>query len=339
MVALQLIGSPTSDFYFNLSLLYAKEVVTPAGFELLFAVVYPDGSWSVSTSIEQTSVRVSLLEMSELVKHASLVVPHIFCTKGLTDLRIFFEKVLQLPMVGASGYVLKLAQDKQLTKLICANAGVGVPRGKVFSTTADEPEIEASLKYPLILKPNRADNSDGLSLVHNKDEFKEGLKKGSSFDDQVIVEEYIPGREIRGAVIEVKGKFEVLPFIEYQVNAKSPIRFAEDKLKFDGNGNLVGQSDKLKIPADCPAILSDNLKENLSTLMIKSHKALGCRDFSMFDFRIHKQTGNPYLLEAGLFWSFSPKSMISSMLAAENKDLIEVTGQLWRQAAARKNKA
>jgi len=336
MIALQLVGSPTSDFFYNLSLLYAKEVVQPYGFDLKFVTAYPDGSWSVSSKLEDKTQKFSIEQMIAEVRSADLVVPHMFCQKGLTSIRILFEDILNIPLVGSSGHTVGITQNKFLTKTICEKAGIKVPDGHLIKISEEYTETK-NFKFPVIVKPNNADNSDGLALVKHPNELKKALKKSFEFDDEVLVEDYIPGREIRGAIIEIDGAFKTLPFIEYKVHSKRPIRYAEDKLKFDERGNLISQSDKNQIPAECPANLSSDLESQLSEMMINGHKALKCRDFSMFDFRIHENTNQPYLLEAGLFWSFSNTSMISAMISADNQNLVEVTDRIWNQAKLRQS--
>ncbi|MEM7183417.1 MAG: hypothetical protein AAF518_21075 [Spirochaetota bacterium] len=71
------------------------------------------------------------------------------------------------------------------------------------------------------------------------------------------------------------------------------------------------------------------------TRNVVTNFALGCRDYSLFDFRIHEKTEEPYMLEAELFWSFGKISMISRMLHANKQDLQEVTLELWHTAAKR----
>lgn len=336
--ALQLVGSTDSPFFFDLSVLYAKEVVRPPGFDLQFVIAYPDGSWSVSPTLSTTADRITLSQMIEEVKGADLLVPHLFCQAGLTSLRTFFEDVLHIPVVGSPGKVLDIAQDKHLTKLIAEDAGVPIPKGVKVSSMSEALLAMAEIGLPLIIKPNRTDNSDGLSLVTEQSDFEAAMQRAFDYSDNVLIEDYIPGRELRGAVLEVEGTYQVLPFIEYGVSEERPIRQREDKYKFDNKGSLLAQSDKILVPATCPATVSQATKEALSDAMISLHQGLGCRDFSMYDFRVHAETGSIYLLEAGLFWSFSEASMISSMLRAEGSDLMEITKKLWLQVAKRKNK-
>ncbi len=85
----------------------------------------------------------------------------------------------------------------------------------------------------------------------------------------------------------------------------------------------------------CPANVAPELFEKLANAARAAHIALGCRDYSLYDFRVHKETNEPYLLEAGLFWGFGEISMISRMLKADGHNLENVVLELWQTAAKR----
>ncbi|MGB3591462.1 MAG: hypothetical protein WBA16_07215 [Nonlabens sp.] len=335
MTALQLVGSPTSQFFFDLSMLYAGKVVCPVGFDLIYAVAYPDGYWQIKKDLHDVTPTLSLTEMMTGVKHCDVAVPHMFCEQGLTTVRILVEELLHIPMVGSNGYVLKIAQDKNWTKLIAQQAGIQVPNGVLLNNCESKAINRINLDLPVIIKPNNADNSDGLTLARTTPQLEKGVNTALTHDTNVLIEEYIDGRELRGGILHIDGRFEILPFIEYNVSETNPIRLATDKLEFDKDGNLKGQSAKEKIPATCPASIAEPLHQKLSKMMEVMFTALNCRDFAMFDFRIDKKTHEPFLLEAGLFWSFSSKSMMSNMLDAAGMNLEEVTSNIWHQAINR----
>merc|ERR1712176_1228476 len=67
----------------------------------------------------------------------------------------------------------------------------------------------------------------------------------------------------------------------------------------------------------CPADIDSVLLGKLEDLCVKSHRALGCRDYSLYDVRVDPD-GEPYFLEACLYCSFAPKSVIIAMSAAQN---------------------
>ena len=332
LTVLHVVGSPTSDFFFDLSMLYAAPVVRPAGFEALFAVVYPSGEWTLAARLDALGKRVSLSEMLARLPPVDVVVPHLFCPAGLTAYRSFFEDVLGLPLVGSSGTVLSVAQDKHLTRLVAQAAGVRVADA-VLVGSPERLDVDA-LGFPVVVKPNTADNSEGVALVRSAADLPGAVAAALRVDRQVLVEAFVPGREIRGAVVELDGRLEALAFIEYGVSEAHPVRLAANKLRLSEEGAVLGQERESAITSTCPAVLDEALRVELDGMMRTMHRALGCRDVSLYDFRIHRDTGEPYLLEAGLFWSFGPPSMVSQMLAASGRALEPVAAAVWRGRAA-----
>lgn len=327
---LHLAGSRVSEFYYNLSTIYAKEVVQPSGVSSYYAVVSPDGSWQLGTSIDSLSAKMSLQEAIANLPEVSVVVPHMFCFPGMTSYRGLFEDVLGLPVVGSPSHCTALATNKAQTKSVVSACGVPVAKAQLLQrgdTVAMEP--------PFIVKANSEDNSLGVSLVWNSSEIDEALAVGFENDETLLVEDYIPGRELRVAVVERGGELLVLPAIEYLVSPEHPIRTVDDKLELGADGMPEKQPTKPAAKVVCPAEVEPELFEKLASAAKRSHEALGCRDYSLYDFRVHAETNEPYLLEAGLFWSFSKISMISRMLEADGQSLEEVALELWSGAAKR----
>ena len=150
--------------------------------------------------------------------------------------------------------------------------------------------------------------------------------------NQVLAEEFIPGREIRVAVIERNNEFYVPAMIEYLVSTDYPIRYIEDKLDLNNLGLPYQQAKRTPLKSVCPANLENNLKDEIIFSAISAHKALGARHYSLFDFRIDERTNKPIFLEAGLFWSFSKLSMISKMLYSSGDNLLNTIDQICHEA-------
>ena len=327
---LHLAGSRISKFYHNLSTIYAKDVVEPAGVSSYYAVVNPDGFWQLGTSLDSLSEKMSVQEMISRLPQIDVVVPHMFCVPGMTSFRAFFEDVLGLPVVGSPANCTALSTNKAHTRSVVSASGVCVAKAQQLQrgdTVTMEP--------PFIVKPNSADNSLGLTLVWNKTQITEALRVGFEHDETLLVEDYIPGRELRVGVVERGGKLSVLPAIEYVFGEESPIRTLHDKYKLGSDGTPSKQPEKPGAKPVCPADVTPELFEKLADAAKQAHIALGCRDYSLYDFRVHAETSEPYLLEAGLFWSFGKISMISRMLLADGQSLEDVALELWRAAAGR----
>merc|ERR1712178_388522 len=157
------------------------------------------------------------------------------------------------------------------------------------------------------------DNSRGITLVKKEEDVAAAMDYAMSFDPRVVVDEYIAGREVRAACIEeVDGSLTVLPKIEYFLK---DIRTSAHKLQTGSDGKLTTNAIKAaKKDGDrqCPADLSPQLHERIDTMVKAAHKVLKCRHYSLYDLRIDADE-QPYILEAALFCSFSPLSVIPSM--------------------------
>lgn len=327
---LHLVGSPVSDFYDRLSVVYAREVVEPSNVISHCAAVHPDGSWQLGTSLDSLSQKLSLQEMISQLPEVDLVVPHMFCFPGMTSFRAFFEDILGLPVVGSSASCAALAVNKAQTRSVVSTAGVRVAKGQQLRRGDT-----LTIQPPFVVKPNSEDNSLGLTLVRSQEEIAPALGVGFEFDDTLLVEEYIPGRELRVAVIEREGQLYVPAMIEYLVSEDNPIRTVSEKLVLQADGTPYKQPDRPNATPVCPANVAPELFEKLAEAAKKAHVALGCRDYSLYDFRVHTDTQEPYLLEAGLFWCFSRISMISRMVVADEQNLEDLAMELWQGAAQR----
>jgi D-alanine-D-alanine ligase len=213
---------------------------------------------------------------------------------------------------------MALAAHKARTKAIVAAVGVKVPYGELL-----RPGDIPTIKPPAVVKPASSDNSIGVTLVKDMESYDAALKAAFECADEVIVEEFIElGREVRCGILVKDGKLVGLPLEEYAVDKHThPIRDYADKLKPADNGGLsLVAKDHTKAWIVDP---SDPITESVQEVAKKCHQALGCRHYSLFDFRIDPQ-GQPWFLEAGLYCSFSPKSVVATMARAAGISLDEL---------------
>ncbi|MCL2930082.1 MAG: hypothetical protein MGG37_19575 [Trichodesmium sp. MAG_R01] len=142
-----------------------------------------------------------------------------FCVPGMTSFRGLFEDVLGVPVFSSPSDSSALSCNKAQTRSVVSTFGVRVPNAQVVCQGDS-----VTMQPPFIVKPNTEDNSLGLTLVWEPEEIAEALRAGFEHDETLLVEDYIPGRELRVAVVERKGKLSVLPAIEYLVTKDNPIR-------------------------------------------------------------------------------------------------------------------
>lgn len=312
---LHLVGSAYNDFYCNLSRDYAESCLlataNPSLYDFLIAYVTPDSQWRFPDSLSEEDIAVakpmSLLDAIEFItaQNIDLVLPQMMCIPGMTHYRALFD-LLKIPYIGNTPDVMAIANHKAITKAIVAAAGVKVPFGELLRQ-GDVPTI----KPPAVIKPATAADSLGVSLVKDAADYAAALKKAFEYASEVIVEEFIePGREVRCGIIVKDGELVALPLQEYLIDPdETPIRSYDDKFKKDpGNSNL--RLSAKKYIAGWIVEPHDPIVQKVQQMAKKSHLALGCRHYSLFDFRIDPK-GEPWFLEAGLYCIFDHKSVIA----------------------------
>lgn len=189
----------------------------------------------------------------------------------------------------------------------------------------------------------------GISKVSNAEELPAALEEAFKFDAAVVCERFIPlGREIRVAIVEDEHgePSTMLPATEYLLTEDHPMRVSTDKISVDDKGlpdaDKFFATNRTEAPAYRRSITPCPLDEALRTKLLdaskKAHKALRCRDFSIFDFRVCPD-GNIYMLECQPVCSFARESaMIGMALKTDVPELQHPTlyHTMLRRAAARK---
>jgi D-alanine-D-alanine ligase len=321
---LHLVGSAVSGFYCDLSRLYAqdclKNTADPTRYEFHIAYISPDRQWRFPNDLSTESIAsASPLSLSAALQfleklQIDIVVPQMFCVPGMTQYRALFD-LLKIPYVGNTADLMALVSDKAKTKAVVAAAGVIVPVGEVLRV-GEQPSID----FPLVIKPMNGDNSIGVTLVKDAKDYDQAFQIAVADGDEVLVETFIElGREVRCGMIVQDNQLLCLPLEEYALDPNiRPIRSYVDKLKQNSQGELDFAAKD--ITKSWVVDISDPITEKVWKMARKCHVALGCRHYSLFDFRIDPH-GNPYFLEAGLYCSFAKTSVLSAMTKASGISL------------------
>jgi D-alanine-D-alanine ligase len=341
---LHLVGSAVSDFLCDLSRLYAQDCLDSTTdterYEFFIAYVTPDRKWRFPVDLRPESIRSALpMALSDALQFLTalqldVVVPQMFCLPGMTSYRALFD-VLGIPVLGNTPDVMALAADKAKAKAVVAAAGVRVPSGEVLRR-GEQP----SLSPPVVVKPVTGDNSLGVSLVRDRTDYGTALDSAltAAFEhsDEVLVESFVElGREVRCGIVERDGELICLPLEEYNVDqATKPIRTHDDKISrnADGGLNLVAKVSTRAWMVDP----GDPVTQRVWDVAKKCHRALGCRHYSLFDFRIDRD-GQPWFLEAGLYCSFAEQSVISVMASAAGISLRDLFAAVIRESRAQQD--
>ncbi len=316
---LHLVGSAVSDFLCDLSRLYASDCLRttedPDRYEVHLAYVTPDRRWRFPADLRREAIAAApTVCAAEAIGRVDalgvdVMVPQMFCLPGMTQYRALFD-LLGVPYVGNPPDVMALAAHKARAKAVVAAAGVAVPAGELV-----RPGALPAVEPPVVVKPADADNSLGVALVRHRAELAPALAEACGHSESALVERYIElGREVRCGIIVREGELVGLPLEEYCVDPRlKPIRDYADKIRRDEDGELAlvaKQSTRAWIVDE-----DDPITEVVWEAARRCHRALGCRHYSLFDFRVDPD-GRPWFLEAGLYCSFARQSVISMMAGA-----------------------
>lgn len=312
---LVLVGSSVDEFHCDLSRVYASGFLDALGgdpayrFEVAF--VSPGGLWSFPGGIDAASVsaaqQMPLAQAVEVMSswHFDVMVPQMFCLPGMTTYRSLFD-LMDVPYIGNDPAVMAMTADKARARAVVAAAGVAVPAGVVVRS-GDEIELE----LPVVVKPVDSDNSMGVTLVGEEDSLPAAVREALTYSSAALVESYIPlGREVRCGILEFGGELVCLPLEEYAVDS---VRSSADKLNRTASGDLylVAKEQTKAWVVDA----SDPVNEKVWAAARLCYRSLGCRHYGLFDFRIDPD-GEPWFLEAGLYCSYSPSSVLAVMARA-----------------------
>lgn len=211
------------------------------------------------------------------------------CIQGLLEL-------IRIPYTHSGVLASALAMDKPMAKQIFTAAGLRCPKGMIV--TREQMLKGDPMKRPYVAKPANEGSSVGVKILMENDNF---FFTADSWDygDSVLVEEYIPGRELTVAVLNDKplGVTEIRPksgFYDYT------------------NKYTDGKTEHL-----CPAPLPKDVFEETMKLALTAHRALGCRGLSRADFRYDDTGGKGllYLLEVNTQPGMTPLSLSPELAA------------------------
>jgi len=199
-----------------------------------------------------------------------------------------------IPYTGSSPWALAVCMNKVRVKELLQHHQLPIAKYQVF--TSSRQRLDPDLSFPLIVKPNMMDNSIGItkdSLVHDLERLQAqvALLLGT-YDQEVLVEEFLPGREFTVGVIGNVAA-ETLPICEISFE-----KFPDKLPRILGyDAKWFKDSDAYQhTPIVCPAPISEELAARMRTLALEAYTLLGVRDYGRVDFRLDAN-GNPVILE------------------------------------------
>jgi D-alanine-D-alanine ligase len=223
---------------------------------------------------------------------------------------------LKVPYTGSGALASSLAMDKIASRKIFEASGLHVPRYKTedrFSYNANWRTHHNDFTLPLVVKPATHGSSIGLSLVDREEELDKSVDLAFSFEERIIIEEYIRGREVTVGILDELA----LPVIE--IIPKK--RFFDYEAKYQ-----AGMTDYV-----VPAELEDEIAQNIQEAALSAHKLLGCYGCSRVDM-ILSSDNIPFVLEVNTIPGLTKTSLLPKAAKVAGIDFSQLCIKLIRLA-------
>ena len=219
-----------------------------------------------------------------------------------------------VPYTGSGHLASALAMDKDLSKQLFRQSGVTTADWLMAPASADQ--VSARLGFPVIVKPSKQGSTVGLSIVRNPGELQAAIDEASNFDDEVMIEAFIAGRELTVGILggEALPVGEIVPKHEiYDYECKYTPGMADERFPAE-------------LTSDETARIQDEAR-----VAFRALKLGGC---ARIDFRM-SQDGRFYCLEANTLPGMTQTSLIPQAAAAAGISFPELCDRIVRLAMAR----
>ncbi len=275
----------------------------------------PSGAWSSHPDNRPAAISpvrgqgLLCFEGDKVVaEHLDVVFPVLHGENGEDGAMQGLLQMAGIPYVGPHVAESAVAMDKTLTKLVADNAGVPqaawlLVRGRQLETRMDAvvAQVEERFEYPVFVKPAGTGSSVGVFKVSDANALVDALKKASQYDDKVLVEEFIHGREIEVAVM---GNDNPVASICGEIDSGAEFYDYDAKYLTDTSVAYI------------PARIDESVAEQVRELAIKVYSAIGCKGLSRVDFFVTYQDNRIVFNEINTLPGFTSISMYPKLFMA-----------------------
>ncbi len=285
---------------------------------------------------EQPTELKKLENPMEALKDMDVVFPVLHGLYGEDGTIQGLFELLKVPYVGCRVLGSCVCMDKVYTKIILEKAGINQAKyvyvrkfndkyvlvdeqfnEKVLDLDETAREVEKVVGLPAFVKPSNSGSSVGINKAKTIDELKDAIEYASKFDNKILVEENINGREVECAVI---GNEEV------DASCVGEILPAEDFYSFDAK--YKNSESRVVIPAE----LDKEISESIRKTAIKAFKAVDGKGLSRVDFFVERETNKIYLNEINTMPGFTTISMYPQLWGECGKTYSELLDELIKNA-------
>lgn len=227
-----------------------------------------------------------------------------------------YLELLDIPYQGSGVLGSALAMDKNMAKMLYRLKGLPVAEWEMARPAdREDPErLLAILDLPLVIKPVREGSSLGMTVARNKEQLLAGVRLAYEYDSEVMVEQFLSGREVTVAVL---GNDELTPLPLVEIIPGEEYEFFDYNAKYK-----AGATREI-----CPAEVDAAITAKAQALAVEAHRALQLRGYSRTDM-ILTSDGSLYLLETNTIPGMTPTSLFPQAAAAAGLDFTGLISRL-----------
>jgi D-alanine-D-alanine ligase len=203
---------------------------------------------------------------------------------------------LGIPYTGSGVMACAIGMDKIYTKMIWLMKGLPTPKYASLDGATDLSKVVADLGLPLIVKPPHEGSTIGITKVTAAEELKAAYDVAAGFDDIVLAEEFVTGREFTVTVLGRGKAARALPIVEIvapQGNYDYQNKYFTDDVKYF-----------------CPAALDDATAAEMSRLAVEAYRALDCEGWGRVDVLLRAADNMPFLIEVNTSPGMTSHSLV-----------------------------
>ena len=225
---------------------------------------------------------------------------------------------LGIPYTGSGVMASSVAMDKIFTKKIWLYHGLTTPKYAVLNANTDLAEVAGNLGLPLIVKPPHEGSTIGITKVTSADVLPSAYQLAATFDEEVLAEEFIQGRELTVAVLGRGAGAHALPLIEIVAP--------------DGNYDYQNKYFTDDTKYLCPAPIDDALTQEIKTMCEEAYRAVNCEGWARIDVLLRASDNKPFLIEINTSPGMTGHSLVPMAAKAAGMSYEDVCVEILKTA-------
>ncbi|HXB44884.1 MAG TPA: D-alanine--D-alanine ligase [Puia sp.] len=289
--------------------------------------ITPNGWWFLPDSELRSPVNredFSIVANSKKVNFDAVLIG-IHGTPGEDGKLQGYFDLVNLPYTSCDAAVSALTFNKRFTVAVASFSGISVANSVVLikGKFGNLQDITAKLKFPVFVKPNNGGSSIGMSKVNNASEdLGAAVEKAFKEDNQILIEEFITGREFTIGVFRSNGEIITLPFTEI----KTKKEFFDFEAKY-----TPGFTEEIT-----PAQVDESIAEKVRAAAKKVYQVFNCNGVVRIDFIYNEAQGEPFMLEINTVPGQSEASIVPQQVHAMGWTLKQFYSALIEEALSSK---